>query len=226
MPSAPQPSAAERVRLAYQRRNETDYIFDYWTALGWTILTLGFYGYYVFYQVIRRDRDHNLRRLELLDATTAFAWEQAAAQGKTEELRPHFERVQGYLAQLRALTTEFRDPVVWLVIYFVANTIAVFVGFYFVDRDLIRHDTNEGGAEAELAKIFAALGQSLPEPDPSRVKGPDNIAGRVVATIFSFGIYFLWWYHDIFETGNQHFRTNWAWEDSLAGAVQALAPGT
>src|SRR5262249_16010425 len=39
MPAAPV-SAAERVRLAAQRRGESDYIFSYWTALGWTILTL------------------------------------------------------------------------------------------------------------------------------------------------------------------------------------------
>ena len=63
--------AAERVRLAARRREETDYIFRYWSALGWTILTLGIYGLYVFYQLVRRMRDHNARRLELLDAAAA-----------------------------------------------------------------------------------------------------------------------------------------------------------
>lgn len=69
--------AAERVRLAARRRGESDYIFSYWPALGWTILTLGIYGLYVFYQLVRRMRDHNARRLELLDAATTVAWEQA-----------------------------------------------------------------------------------------------------------------------------------------------------
>jgi len=27
-----------------QRRGETDYIFSYWSALGWTVLTFGIYG--------------------------------------------------------------------------------------------------------------------------------------------------------------------------------------
>jgi hypothetical protein len=65
MPAPPQIPAAERVRLAAQRRGESDYILNYWTALGWTILTLGIYGFYVFYQLVRRMRDHNVRRLEL-----------------------------------------------------------------------------------------------------------------------------------------------------------------
>ena len=44
MPGPPPSSAALRVRLAAQRRGESDYIFSYWSALGWTILTLGIFG--------------------------------------------------------------------------------------------------------------------------------------------------------------------------------------
>src|ERR1700748_1074895 len=66
-PGPPPSSAAARVRLAAQRRGESDYIFSYWSALGWSILTLGIYALYVFYQLVRRMRDHNARRLELLD---------------------------------------------------------------------------------------------------------------------------------------------------------------
>src|ERR1700733_5187844 len=73
----PPVSNLQRMHAAWQGRAETDYIFDYWTALGWTVLTLGIYGLYVFYQLMRRMRDHNARRTELLDASLAFAWEQS-----------------------------------------------------------------------------------------------------------------------------------------------------
>ena len=97
VPAPPPLSAAERARAAARRREETDYIFNYWSALGWTILTLGIYGYYVFYQLVRRMRDHNARRLELLDAATTVAWEQAGRQGPQQELAPRFERAAGNL---------------------------------------------------------------------------------------------------------------------------------
>jgi hypothetical protein len=138
--------AAERVRLAAQRRGQTDgpgsnkqrrerpahgrgqfkplwtsrkeawvqlktdYIFRYWPALGWTIVTFGIYGFYVFYQLIRRMRDHNARRLELLDAATTAAWEQAGRRGLQQELTPSFQRAAGHLAVLRQMTGDFRDP--------------------------------------------------------------------------------------------------------------------
>ena len=77
-PQMAMPSAADRVRNAWHGRAESDYIFDFATALGWTILTCGFYAIYVVYQLVRRSREHNLRRIELLDAATTFAWEQRA----------------------------------------------------------------------------------------------------------------------------------------------------
>src|ERR1700681_3860513 len=85
-PPPPMPSI-DRVYAAWQRRPESDYIFRYWTALGWTVLTVGIYGLYILYQLVRRMRDHNVRRLERFDASIAFAWEQAGKRGLQDEVR-------------------------------------------------------------------------------------------------------------------------------------------
>src|SRR5437764_7545585 len=57
-PPAPTASPVQRVQQAYAARAESDYLFSFWTALGWTILTCGLYGFYVIYQLVRRSRDH------------------------------------------------------------------------------------------------------------------------------------------------------------------------
>ena len=203
-------------------RNETDYYFE---GIGMvvflTIITCGIYGLYVFYQLMRRMRDHNKRRLELLEGATEFAWQKANEQGLADELRPNFERVGTHLAVLRSMTTDFRDPAIWLVIAIVAN-IAIWVGFIFLDQDLIKHDVNEGAVESELTAIFERLGQPFAPPNPARVKGPHNYAGRIVATIASCGIYQFWWYYDLMVEGNNHFAQNWPWEDGVADAVHNL----
>jgi len=216
----PQLPPAERVRAAYLRRHETDYIFDFWTAFGWTVLTCGVYLVYVVYQLVRRSRDHNLRRLELLEAANALAWERANAQGLNEELRGNFERVATHLDGLRRLTHEFRDPVIWLVLALIASGIAEIVLYVLLDGDLVKHDFDEGGAENELAFIFTRLGTPVPHPDAGRLHQPQNYVGRVIATIFTCGIYGYFWLYNVMDDGNRHFATNWAWEDSLAQAVQ------
>jgi hypothetical protein len=215
-------SPADRVRYAWQRRHETDYIFDFWTAFGWTILTCGFYMIYIVYQLMRRTRDHLLRRVELLDAATAFAWEQAEARGLSAELRPGFERIAQNLQVMRQQTTEFRDPTVWAVLTFFANGIVQIVAYCLLDGDLVRHDHTEGAIEADLSEIYGRLGAVVPAPNPGRLKGPHNYVGRIIATIFTCGIYGYFWEYDVMTEGNRHFQEAWRWEDGLASGVQTL----
>jgi len=225
-PVPPQPPGmppAERVRAAWQRRSETDYIFEYWSALGWTVLTLGIYGLYVLYQLVRRMREHNIRRLELFDASIAVAWEEAGRRGVQEELRPSFERAAGHMALLRQMTQDFREPVIWLALAVVARGIIEIVAFVLLDQDLVTHDRAEVGVEYEISVIYTALGQQVPLPDQSRVKASDYYVGRILATIFSFGIYLFWWYYNQMDQPNAHFRANWPAEDALVRAVEALA---
>jgi len=222
MSAPPQMTAAERVRIAARRRGESDYVFSYWSALGWTILTLGIYGFYVFYQLVRRMRDHNARRLELLDAATTVAWEQAGRQGLQQELAPSFDRAAGHMAVLRQMTGDFREPVIWLVLAIVARGIVEIVAFVLLDQDLIKHDRAEAGVEYELSLIYGRLGQQLPSPDQGRVKGPDNYVGRILAAIFSLGIYMFWWFYNQMQEPNKHFAGNWAQEEERVRAVEAF----
>ena len=147
-----------------------------------------------------------------------MAWERATAQGLADELHGNFERVAAHLEGLRRLTREFRDPVVWLVLAIVARGIVEIVAFVLLDGDLVKHDYDEGGAENELAFIFTRLGTPVDHPDPGRLHQPENYVGRILAAIFTCGVYTFFWLYNIMDDGNRHFTTNWAWEDSLAQA--------
>jgi hypothetical protein len=214
---------AERFRRAWQERASSDYVFNFWTALGWTVLTLGFYGFYVFYQLVRRMREHNARRLELLDAALSLGWEEAGRRGLQGELTPSFQRAASHLAVLRKMTGDFREPVIWLVLSVVSSGIVHVVAFILLDQDLVKHDRAEVGVEHELALIYGRFGHTLAYPDARRTKGQHNYVGRIVATFFSFGIYFLWWYYNMMVEPNRHFLANWSQEDALATAVAAVA---
>jgi hypothetical protein len=208
--------------MAWQGRGDSDYIFNYWTALGSTILTLGIYGFYVFYQLVRRMRDHNSRRLELLDAAITLGWEEAGRRGLQAELTPSFQRASAHLTVMRRMTGDFRDPLIWVLLSIVASGIVHVIAFIFLDQDLVNHDRAEVGVEYELALIYGRLGHPLAYPDTNRVKGRHNYVARVVVLIVTFGIYGFWWWYDMMEEPNRHFYMNWAEEDELASAVQAM----
>jgi len=219
-PSGEGPS--ERLRIAWQQRHESDYIFRFWTALGWCLLTGGVYVLYIQYQLVRRSRDHNRRRLEELDAAAEFAWDQAQARGLTEELRPNFQRASDRRRVLGELTTAFRDPVLWVALAVVSGGLAQYVAWILLDGDLVRHAEAEREIECDLAEIYARLGRPITVLDPSPRKQSHNVAGRIIATLASAGFYAIWWMRDVMIDGNAHFESNWRFEDDLARASQAL----
>src|SRR5947207_9855457 len=217
-PAAQPPAASpvERFRAAYGARAETDYYFEgMGMVIFLTIITCGIFGFYVFYQLMKRMRDHNRRRLDLLESATELAWQRASEQVVAEELRPNFERIATNVAALRGLTTEFREPGIWVIIA-VLTSIAYFVGFVFLDGDLIKHDQAEGAIEAELSAIFARLGQNVPAPDPARQKGKQNYAGRLGARISSCGVYFYRSTYNERDGVNKPLLWNWPGGDSRA----------
>ena len=126
-----------------------------------------------------------------------------------------------HMGTLRQLSTEFRDPGIWVLLA-VLTGIAQLIGYIFIDGDLVRHDYSEGAVEAELSAIFERLGAPLPPPDPGRLKQKHNYVGRIIATIFTCGLYAYRWLYDLMTDGNRHFQHNWRWEDDLARGVQSL----
>jgi hypothetical protein len=193
--------------------------------LGWTILTCGFYGFYITYQLVRRSRDHNARRIEMLDAATAFAWQQAEARGIANDLQPSFNRISAELAVLRQQATQFRDPIAWTLISLVGAGIVHIILYILLDGDLVVHDRAEGSIEHELSNIYTRLGASVPVPDPSRMKAKHNYVGRIIATILTCGVYGLFWQYNVMTETNAHYEHNWRWEDGLASSVQQLTAG-
>jgi hypothetical protein len=54
------------------------------------------------------------------------------------------------------------------------------------------------------------------------LKGQHNYVGRILAVVFSLGIYFLWWYYNMMQEPNRHFQANWSEEDFLVVVFQGV----
>lgn len=217
------PTPAEQILQAVRERSWTDYRFHFWTAFGWTVLTFGLYWFYVFYQLIRRSRDHNRRRATLLMAAHDLAQSRAAEQGGAEALRPALDAVRGDVEAMGAKDGDLlRDPALWLVAGIVGSGLVWLAGALLLDQDLVRHQRHERTAEAGLTSVFAQFGTALPAPVPA-TKQPHNYVGRLLAVVFSLGLYSLWWVADVMQEGNADFEQSSAWEDALAQSVASPA---
>lgn len=209
-----------RLIAARDARGQSDYLFEFWTALGWMLLTCGIYSFYVYYRLVERMREHNRRRLAFLEAANEIAWAKAQEQGRGDELRMRFERVGADLQVMRQMTSDFRDPAIWLLLLLVGGGIAQFILHWLLDADLVKHGGAEFDAEMQLSELFGMLGMthaSLPPSMPP--KQPHQYALRIVAAFASCGLYTYWWLADLMREANDHFRRNWAWEDAVVVAA-------
>jgi hypothetical protein len=71
--------------------------------------------------------------------------------------------------------------------------------------------------------IYGRLGQHVPSPDQDQVKEPDNYVGRILAAIFSPRHLHVLWFYNQMDEPNKHFTSNWAQEDHLVSAVDAIS---
>lgn len=219
-PAQPVTPPAQRLRMAVTRRADSDYIFSFWTALGWSVLTCGIFGIYVLYKQFQRSVEHNRRRIEVLDSATALAWERTVAAGRTDEFTPHFQHITAQVNVLRNLDGQFRDPALWTLIGALTG-IGTYVGYVFLDQDLTAHEAAERSAEEQLSAVLGALGAQVQLPPAPTPKGQHNIVNRVIATIATCGVYALWWQYDLMVEGNANYRTDWAREDLLLVSLEA-----
>ena len=146
---------------------ESDYYFSFWTAFGWTILTCGIYAFYVAYQLVRRSRDHNARRIEMLDAATVVRVAAGRGEGRRRraaaELQPHLGRAERLASAgdassaTRSSGRSSRSS---------GTGSCIIILYILLDGDLVTHDRAEGAIEHELSIIYTRLGAAVPAPEP------------------------------------------------------------
>ena len=143
---------ADRIRVAWQRRAESDYLFELLDR-------------------VRLDDPHVrlLRLLRHVPARAPLARSQPAPH-RAARRRDHVRVAAGRGARARATSCsrtsiasrpssaccarrprEFRDPIVWTLLSLVAAAIVHIIMFILLDGDLVTHDRAEGAIEHELS---------------------------------------------------------------------------
>ena len=123
------------------------------------------------------------------------------------------------MAVLRARRTQFRDPIIWMILDVFTSGIADIVAYCLLDGDLVDARPRRGRDRGTSCPTSTAgSAHRSHAPDPGRLKEPAQLRRRASSpTIVTCGIYGFWWLYDIMVDGNRHFEHNWRWEDGLGG---------
>ena len=214
-----------------RRRDETDYRFSYWSYLGWTLLTIGFYSYYATYKLVQRRSEHAQRRL----AFQSYLWHalnaRAEAAGKTADVKEGLDNLSRIYQQMDAFERRNkRDPALWTILRLVGHLlffgVGSFVGAYvnhFLNKDLLFYDEWEASYAANAEWVMQRLGHTIVLPQRRHPVHDRNTAVYILVSIVTLGIFGMFWRSRVMADGNGHFDDDALMEDAILAGLGLTA---
>ena len=205
-------SYEQLVLAEVQRREATDYRFNYWTYLGWNILSFGVYGHYGTYKLVERRHAHAQRRL----AFQSYMWHalnaRAESLGRREEVAEGLDNLSRIYQQMETFERRNkREPVLWMLLRLVVGVVGIYIN-HFLNLDLRFYDEWEGSYAANAEWVMSRLGYPVSIPRRAKPVPERNPVLHTLLAIITLGIY---WRYVTMVDGNGHFDDDAAVEDAL-----------
>jgi hypothetical protein len=220
----------EQLAAAEARRREaTDYRFNFWTYLGWNILTFGIYSHYATFRLVERRHRHAERRL----AFQSYLWHalagRADALGRRAEVAEGLDNMSRCYQQMEAFETRNRrEPVLWMLLRLLFGPVGAYIN-HFLNKDLRFYQEWESSYAANAEWVMGRLGYPVGLPQRARPVPDRSTALYVLLTVITFGLFSIYWRYTVMVDGNGHFDDDAAMEDALlrglgGGDERAMPP--
>lgn len=215
-----------------RRRDATDYRFNYWSYLGWTILTFTYYGHYGTYQLVERRAQHVRRRLAFMSYFWHTLNQRAESSGRRDEVAEGLDNLSRIYQQVDAYDLRNkRESILWMILRLVFGPVGAYIN-HFLNKDFVFLDEWESSYAANAEWVMQRLGMSVSVPKRARPVHNRSTGLYVFLTVITFGIFSLVWRYQTMIDGNGHFDDDAAMEDALLrgigvdpGAVPAWGSG-
>jgi len=202
-----------------RRRGETDYRYNYWSYLGWNILTFSIYSYYATYKLVERRTKHAERRLAFLSYFWHTLNARAEAAGKKAEVAEGLDNLSRIYQQIDAFERRNkREPILWMVLRLVFGVVGAYIN-HFLNNDFMFLDEWESSYAANAEWVMQRLGYSVSIPKRAKPVRDRSTGLYVFLVIITFGLWSMVWRAQVMADGNDHFDDDDAMEDALLRAL-------
>jgi Domain of unknown function (DUF4234) len=202
-----------------RRREETDYRFNYWTYLGWNILSLGTYSHYATFKMVERRTQHAQRRLAFLSYFWHALNARAESAGQKEVVTEGLDNLSRIYQQIDAFERRNkREPIVWTLLRFVFSPVGWYVN-HFLNKDMLFYDEWESSYAANAEWVMQRLGFPVAVPRRAHPVQSRSTGLYVFLSFITLGIWAMVWRYQVMVDGNGHFDDDAAIEDALLRAM-------
>ena len=205
-----------------RRRVETDYRYNYWSYLGWNILTFGIYSHYATFKLVERRTKHVERRLAFLSYFWHALNTRAESAGQKEAVAEGLDNLSRIYQQLDTFERgNKREPVLWMLLRLVFGVVGAYIN-HFLNKDLLFLDEWESSYAANAEWVMQRLGYAVSVPRRAKPVQSRSTGLYVFLSIITVGIWSMVWRYQVMADGNDHFDDDARIEDALLGAMGLL----
>jgi len=169
---------------------------------------------YLVYMLIKRRNEH-FKRHHLLEEDIVRVLSSSAGKkrAKIEDKLASIER-----STREAKLNEKENPAfLWAILCFFIPFVGLYVG-YFLMRDFYRHEKREDFYLEDLEKTVGPI-TALELPRRFRSTPDRNIVVYLVLSIFTMGLFGIYWLYTLVVDPNNHFDHQVKWEDELLSSL-------
>lgn len=174
---------------------------------------------YFFYIMIRRRNQHFSRQQRF--ASDLITTLRGAASKKSANIDALLGSMENSLGRSQVEETE-KSAVLWVILMLVplVNIIAILYIFYFLTGDFYKHERWEDGMLSDIERALSTLGVQFVFHRNDAIPHRSYVL-YIVLTIFTLGIFGLYWEYVLITGPNNHFTNHAVFEPAI---IQAITP--
>jgi len=172
------------------------------------------------YRLFKRNNNHTRREAMLRVAMIDHIKARAVETGSSQKLSPQIQTMESINYESMVNEPE-RSAVLWdvLPIVPVVGWIFFLIALYYLTSYAPAHDRRWHAFTQQTQSAGSQLGMTMILPSWKTLPERSFII-YLILTIVTFGIFIIYWYYVLIKDMNEHYRTQWQFEDQLLGELQ------
>lgn len=169
------------------------------------------------YNLVKRQNTHSKRQTFLFEDIVAVVKTIAAKKGV--DVETSLSSCERTVREAKAEETE-KGAVLWAILSAIIF-IAQWYVYYFLMKDLYRHERREEGFLEDLTRTLDKLGITFSPPRRIEATPDRSFVLYLILTIITLGLFGVYWLYVLLRDPNEHFKNHMKFEDQLLSTLES-----
>jgi hypothetical protein len=172
------------------------------------------------YKLFNRNNMHNRRESMLRAATVDMFKRRAAEKGISQSIASQIQTMESINYESRAYEPE-RSAALWAILPILplVGWIFMLIALYYLTSYPPGHDRRWHAFTQQAQYAGSQLGMNMVLPSWRSLPERSFII-YFILTIVTLGLFMIYWYYVIIKDMNEHYRSQWQFEDQLLREIQ------